>query len=287
VSSTRASAAPRQRPRPFRIAAVVALGLLLTATFAYLRFPYDRLAASLGARLEEAGIELEIGSLAASPSLAGPGLAAENVRITRPDGSVLRLDRLRVRPAWSLAWLMARPALHLSAAAPQGELEGVAVLWGPQRFTGSLREVDLAELLDAEQLPGVQLEGRASFDLDVALEEDGPTGPVHISAHDGVLSHPQLPMAVPYQTLEGDLVLGGENWLEISAFELDSPLGKGSLRGTVGRGPDPAAAPLDLELALQVAPGIRGSLTSQGVRVGRDGELSYKIRGTAAAPVVN
>lgn len=280
------TARARRRPRPLRSIAIAAAALLLTGTFAYLRFPYDRLAASLAARLEDAGIELEIGRLAASPSLAGPGLLAENVRITRPDGSVWRVDRLRVRPAWSLAWLAARPALHLRAEAPQGQVDGVAVLWGPQRFTGSLREVDLTELLGAEQLAGARLEGRASFDLDVALEQSGPSGPLRISARDGVLSHPQLPMAVPYEELQGDLVLGGEHWLEVSAFELRSPLGTGTLRGSIGRAPDPSQAPLDLELALVVAQGIRSSLTSQGVRVGRDGELSYKIRGTAAAPEI-
>jgi type II secretion system protein N len=274
------------RPRPLRIAAIAAAALLLTATFAYLRFPYERLAASLSARLADAGLEVEIGGLAASPSLAGPGLLAEDLRVARPDGSVLRIDRLRVRPAWSLAWLTLRPALHLHVEAPLGEVEGVAVLRGPQRFTGALRELDLQELLGAESLAGARLEGRASFDVDVSLDENGPSGPVRISARDGVLSHPQLPMAIPYEELHGDLSFGGESWLDIASFELRSPLGTGSLRGKVGRAPDPHQAPLDLELAVQVAQGIRGSLASQGVRVGRDGELHYKISGTASAPVV-
>ena len=272
--------------RPLRIAALVGAAVLLTGTFAYLRFPYDRLAASISARLDDAGIRVEIGSLHASPTLAGPGLAAEDLRVTRPDGTVLRIDSLQVRPAWSLSWLTLRPALHLRLRSPQGELEGVAVLWGPQRFSGEIREVDLNELLGADMLAGARLEGHASFDVDVALEESGPTGPVHISAKDGVLSHPQIPMAIPYQELHGDLALGGDNYLQISDFQVSSPLGTGSLRGTVGRAPDPRQAPLDLELAVQVAQAVRGSLTSQGVRVGRDGELHYKISGTAAAPIV-
>lgn len=279
--------AARKAPRPFRIAALAAAALLLTASFAYLRFPYERLAASLTSRLErDFGIELEIGSLSAHPSLLGPGWQAENVRLARPDGSSFRLDSLRVRPAWSLAWLMLRPALHVAAVAPFGQIEGVAVLRGPQRFTGELREVDLAELFGAERIPGTRLEGKASLTLDVALEDDGPRGPIHVSAHDGVLSHPQLPMAVPYQSLEGDLVLGGEHWLAIPSLELRSPLGNGTLKGTVEKAADPSQAPLALELALQVSPEIRGSLAIQGVQVGKSGELHYEILGTAAAPIV-
>jgi type II secretion system protein N len=278
--------AAREGPRFVQVGGIAAAAIVLTATFAYLRFPYDRLAASLSARLIEAGLGVEIGSMSPSPSLAGPGIAAQDVRVVRPDGSLWRIDRARVRPAWSLAWLMARPALHLELETPLGQLEGVAVLRAPQRFTGSLREVDLKEVAGSQQLAGASLEGRASFDIDVALEEGGPSGPVRIHARDGVLSHPQLPMAIPYEELNGDLTLGGESLVEIGSFDLRSPLGTGTLTGKIGRAPDATQAPLDLELTVQVAQGVRGSLTSQGVRVGRDGELKYKISGTAAAPII-
>jgi type II secretion system protein N len=278
--------AASEGPRKLQIAGIAAAAVLLTGTFAYLRFPYDRLAASLSSRFTEMGLGVEIGSMSPALSLAGPGLAAQDVRVHRSDGSLLRIDQVRVRPAWSLAWLMLRPALHLELETPQGQLEGVAVLRGPQRFTGEIREVDLTELVGSQQLAGASLKGHASFDVDVALEEGGPSGPVKIHARDGVLSHPQLPMDIPYEQLEGDLNFGGESLVEIASFELRSPLGTGNLHGKVGRAPDPSQAPLDLELAVQVDQGVRGSLTSQGVRVGRDGELHYKISGTASTPVV-
>ncbi len=274
-------------PLSLRAAGIATAALALTGLFAYLRFPYDRLAESISARLAaDAGLRVEIGRLAASPQLAGPGLVAEDVRITRPDGGVLRVERLRVRPAWSLAWLMARPALHLHGAAPLGTLEGVMLLGGPRRFTGDLREVDLAEVLDADALAGTRLEGRAGFEVDVALEESGPSGSVQIVARDGVLSHPRLPMAIPYEELSGALTLGGDAWLEILSLELRSPLGTGTLKGTIGRAADPGQAPLQLEIAIQVSPEIRGSLGAQGVRVGGDGQLRYRVLGTAAAPIV-
>jgi type II secretion system protein N len=273
-------------PLPLRILLIAAAALALTSFFAYLRFPYDRLAESISASLErDAGVRVEIGRLAASPGLAGPGLVAEDVRITRPDG-VLRVDRLRVRPAWSLAWLMARPALHLRGEAPLGSLEGVLVLRGPRRFRGDLRDVDLAEAFGADALAGTRLEGRASFEIDVAFEESGPSGPVQIVAREGVLSHPRLPMAVPYEELSGALKLGGDSWLEILSLDLRSPLGNGTLKGTVGRAEAPGQAPLQLDLSIQLSPEIRGSLSAQGVRVGRDGQLRYQVLGTAAAPIV-
>jgi len=281
----RQPAVAKSRPR-LQWAGITAAAIALTATFAYLRFPYDRLADSLSARLGEAGVAVEIGHMGPALSVFGPGLAAEDVRVTRADGNVLRIDHLRVRPAWSLAWLMARPALHVELDTPQGQVDGVAVLRAPPRFTGELREVDLNDLLGPGALAGTHLEGRASFDVDVALEDDGPSGPVRITAHNGSLSHPQLPMAIPYEELHGELALGGDSYLEISSFELRSPLGTGTLKGKVGRAPDPRQAPLDLELAVAVADNVRSSLASQGVRVGRNGEIHYKISGTASAPVV-
>lgn len=273
-------------PAPLRIGGIALAALLLTGLFAYLRFPYDRLADSISARLAAAGLHVEIGRLAPSPQLAGPGLLAEDLRIARPDGSVLRVDSLRVRPAWSLSWLAARPALHLHGESPVAGLDGVLVLRGPRRFTGALRDVDLAEIARPELLAGARFEGRATFDVDVSLGEQGPQGPVQLSAREGVLSHPKLPMAVPYEELGGALQFGGDAWLEIQSLDLRSPLGSGTLAGTIGHAPDPSQAPLDLEITLQVSPEIRGSLAAQGVQVGRDGQLRYRVLGTASAPIV-
>jgi type II secretion system protein N len=282
-----AAARAEALPLPLRITGIAVAALVLTGFFAYLRFPYDRLADSISARLAaDAGLRVEIGRLGPSPQLLGPGLVAEDVRIARPDGSVLQVDLLRVRPAWSLAWLMARPALHLRAESPVATLEGVILLREPRHFTGDLTEVDLAEVLGATALAGARLEGRARFEVDVAFEPAGFNGPLQIAARDGVLSHPQLPMAVPYEELNGSLKLGGDAWLEIQSLDLRSPLGTGTLKGTIGHAPDPAQAPLQLEIAIEVAREIHGSLAAQGVRVGRDGQLHYRVLGTASAPIV-
>lgn len=283
MSAARAAAAPR----PVRAVWIALAAVLLTGFFAYLRFPYDRLADTLCARLERMGVHAEIARLAPSLQLGGPGWQAEGVQLTRADGTRFQLDRVRVRPAWSLSWLMLRPAVHLDLEAPMGTLDGAYTLWGPPRFRGQLRELNLAELAALGiQVAGAGLEGRALVDLDLVFAPEGPQGPVHVEATDGVFSHPELPMAIPYETLQGDLVFGGENWLSISAIELSSPLGQGSLRGTVGLAPSMADAPLALELMVEVAESIRGSLGTQGVRVGRGGEIQVKVTGTTSAPII-
>jgi type II secretion system protein N len=269
-----------------RILGIALAAVLLTGFFMYWRFPYDRLADSLSARLErDAGVRLQIGRLAASP-LHG-GLVAEAVQWVRADGTKIQVDELFLRPAVSLSWLALRPALHVDVEAPLGRLVGTAVLRAPLGFQGQLEDVNLSELARLGlNLAGANLEGRATVDLDLSLEPEGPSGPLHLEAREGVLSHPELPMAIPYETLTGDMVFGGENWLSIAGLELTSPLGHGTLKGTIGHAPDPSQAPLALEAALEVAEAIRGSLAGQGVRVGRDGKVQLRVTGTASSPIV-
>jgi hypothetical protein len=46
-------ASPSSRSRPLRIAAVVAAAIVLTTTFVYLGFPYDRLGPILEAHVDD------------------------------------------------------------------------------------------------------------------------------------------------------------------------------------------------------------------------------------------
>lgn len=283
-----AAARGREEAPPLRLTWILLAAALLTGFFAYLRFPYDRVSESLSARFEQAGVHVEIGRIAPSFQLAGLGWQAEAVQITRLDGTRIQLDRVRVRPAWSLAWLMLRPALHIDLESPLGGLDGTVVVWRPLAFQGTLRDVNLAELKTLGlNFAGTGLEGHAQIDIDLAFAPEGPQGVVHVDAKDGVVSHPELPMAIPYEQLQGEMVFGGPNWVAIPGLELKSPLGHGTLSGTVGQAPDPSQSPLALKLAVQVAESIRGSLGSQGVRVGRNGEIQVEVTGTTSAPIIH
>ena len=112
-------------------------------------------------------------------------------------------------------------------------------------FAGTLRDVDLEQLPQERIGAPLRMKGRADADLDITMRETGPEGDVEFEARDGLLTHPNLPLPMPFQKLTGEVELGGANWAEIQKFELASPLASGHATGTVGRAPafaDRAAA---------------------------------------------
>ena len=66
---------------------------------------------------------------------------------------------------------------------------------------------------------------------------------------------------------------GGDDPVQVRSLVLDSPLASGTATGTIGNAARLASAPLNISLELTVQEAVRGSLTGQGVRVGRDGRL--------------
>ena len=96
----------------------------------------------------------------------------------------------------------------------------------------------------------------------------------------------QLPLPLPYETIEGDLGLGGDAWVRIEELALESPLASGQVTGSVGRAARFGSAPLRLQLEFTVSQAIRGSLTSQGVKVGQGGQVRLAVTGTPDRPVV-
>lgn len=283
------ASAPSQRaPRrsPSKLGIVVA-GLLLTFFFMYLRFPYDRLAEAIETRIGNAtGLRLELFDLGPSLQLLGPGIGARDVRVTLDDGAVLVFDRVRLRPAWSLSWLLGDPAVHLALEGEPGGAAGTLTLGAAPRWSGDLTDLDLDLIPAGAVMPGALLTGRADATVDIALAESGPEGTLRLIARAGSLEHPALPMVVPFETIEGDLILGGDQRAEIVSLELESPLVSGSVAGTLGHSATPETAPLRLEGAFTVSGNIRGALNAQGVSIGNNGVVEFVVMGTPAAPIV-
>jgi type II secretion system protein N len=208
------------------------------------------------------------------------------VQIIRSDGTRLDLDRLGVRPALALAWLTGNPALATEVTTARGGASGVVTFGDAPGFAGTLRDVDLEQLPQERIGAPLRLKGRADADVDITMRETGPEGDVEFEARDGLLTHPNLPLPMPFQKLTGEVELGGANWAEIQKLELASPLASGHATGTIGRAPAFAAAPLRLEIELTVSGAVQGSLRSQGVAIGNDGQLHVNVSGTPARPVV-
>lgn len=273
---------------PLRIVAIAVAAVLLTGFFIYLGFPYDRLGESLSVRVEQAtGTRISLGRVDSKLFLLGPGLIATDVNVQTTSGNAWSFQSLAVRPAWSLDWLTGRPTLYLDATAPYGRFQGVAVLAEPYAFDGEALGIDIAALPIARYLPGADVTGRADVVADLSFEETGLVGPLQLTATAGSLAHPSLPLGIPYDELVGSLRFGGEQAVSISNLDIQSPLGSGSIRGTIGHAPNPSSAALDLEMDLKAGSAIQATFKSQGVDFGRDGTLAVKVTGTAARPRVH
>jgi type II secretion system protein N len=272
----------RVRVVPMALAAVALTGFLMV-----LRFPYDRLALSIAQRVEkETGARIALGPVSLSLVRLAPGLSAAGVNIVRADGTRIDLDRLGVRPALALAWLKGDPALAVEVESKRGACSGVVAFGDAPGFAGTLHDVDLEQLPQERIGAPLTLKGRADADLDITLRGTGPEGDIEFEARDGLLAHPNLPLPLPFQKLTGEIELGGANWAQIEKLQLSSPLATGSASGTIGRAPAFANAPLKLEIQLTVSGAVQGSLRSQGVAIGNDGQIRWNVSGTPARPVV-
>ena len=270
-----------------RIAAILFAGLILTSFFIYMGFPYDRLASTIQSRVESTyGIRLDLGEVGPRPQLLGPGLQARPVRVTQPDGEVIALDRLLLRPAWSLSWFSGRPALHVLMEGPTGTAEGTVTLGDLPGWSGELSGLDLEQLPLAEFAPGTALRGEGTARAEIVIGAQGLEGPFQFEASEGSIAHPQLPMDLPYEKLTGALILGGEQRAVIESMQLESPMFSASVTGTVGHGSSFGAAPLNLEVELEASGAVQGVLNSQGIEMGRDGKLKMHILGTPSRPIV-
>lgn len=278
--------APRvPRSRRLRITAIALAALLLTSTFIYLGFPYDLLADVLTRQLERAtGYQVSYGDVSASPGLLGPGIAITDLRASVPGGDPWDFSRVRLRPAWSMSWLTGRPAVFVDASSELGHVRGVTTFRGAPSFDGEAEGLDLASLLAGALPPRMQLTGTADVIADVAMAPEGAQGPITLLARDGTLAYPGLPLDIPYQQIDGEFRLGGEVTAEIVSLTISSPMGSGSVSGTVGPSPVLARAPLDLAIEISAAENIRSTLESQGVRFGRDGTMALQLRGTVSDP---
>ncbi len=275
-------------PRRVLVIGVPLAGAFLFSLFLFLGFPYDRLGEFVAAELlRSTGVRVVAQEIGPSVGFAGPAIAAEGVRVHWPDGPSVALDRARLRPAWSLAWLRGRPAIHADLVGPIGALSGTFTGGGEPAWSGSLRGVELSRLPLEKLLGAIEVDGVADAEASLALGEAGPIGELTFEASDGSVFIPDLRYAVPYAVLRGELHFREEVPLEVVSLELEGPMLNASLRGSLGEAARLENAPLHLELSLQLfEPGLRESLRAGGVHVGADGSAELRISGTQAQPRV-
>jgi hypothetical protein len=254
---------PEALPALLRFVAIPLAGGLLFLLFLHLGFPYDRLAGRVADRLGAAtGSQIRISQLTPRLSLLGPGLDAAGITATPATGARIEIERLFLRPAWSLSWLRFRPAWHLD-------------------LTG----VELATLPLAAVLPGVLLRGQAEIRVDFVPGEEGVEGTSRFRAIDGSLGVRGLPPA-PFTSFAGELRYGGENLLELADMTLEGPLISVLASGTLGRGASPETSPLLLDLEISAQPGMQAPLQAVGVSLGSEGRKKLQVTGTPGSPEI-
>jgi len=275
-------------PRWVRTRAIPVGAAVLTLLFVVTGFPYERLAPSVAAKASQAlGAQVSIASVGPSLSLLGLGVRGSGIVVAWPDGSQLKLDSVRVRPAWAFAWLRGRPALALRLAAPLGQAKGTLTLGPEPGFDGTLSNLELGKLPFQSFVPGASIDGKANSDLDVTTTLAGARGSVHVEARDGSLGIPNLPFALPYTSLRTDVRLTDAALAEVSSFELEGPLLSLRGSGSVGRAALALAAPLNLTLRVQAKDAAVGPmLAAVGLRMGADGSAELRITGTAGQPLL-
>lgn len=269
-----------------RVLALALAYLVLTLAFVIAGFPADRLTSRVEALASAAtGAQVEIGTLDLGIVALLPAFEAHQV-VVAGSGGALRLDRVRARPAWSLSWLRGDPAFAIALRAGPGRVDGVVRLGSAPGFAGGLQEVDL-RLVPASLLGGlgISLDGRVGGTLDVRMGEEGPEGELDLHAKGGSVSLPNLPIGVPYESIDARATLGGDALAQIASLVVDSPMLALDANGTVGRGPVPALAPLSLRARIQVRePALRDLFTGVPVTLGPDGSADLTIGGTLSSP---
>jgi type II secretion system protein N len=203
------------------------------------------------------------------------------------DDSVWRVDRARLRPAWSPAWLRGEVALAVDLAGPEGRVRGTLYAGSAPGFEGRVEDVVLASLPLAGVVADLALDGTADAEIDLRSGDDGPQGSVALAAADGSIALPGMPVALPYAFLEGELELGGDALLRVHRLVLDGPMISVEGEGTVGRGADVDRAALDVRVHVEVhEASVRPMIRNLGVRLDREGRGDARIGGTLSRPAV-
>ncbi len=277
-------------PRWLVIASYPVAAFALVLFFIFLGFPYDMLAQRLGHAVEsKTNIRLRIGELSPHIGLRGLGLAASEVLTGREGGRTILLEKLVLRPAWSLAWFRGQPAIHLDITSEVGDGSGTVTLGSTGGWDGTLEHVQL-DLLPLEMLEALDIDGTldARVDLHRAAPEAGGglVGEVDFDLRDGTISTEGFPVALPFERLHGRLDFGGEKYVTVSGVELTGPLLEGTIQGDVGHAATSGAQPISIDVAFEVRDKSLQGMLDGVSRRGEDGRRHLQVRGTVAKPVI-
>jgi len=274
-------------PRPLFVVGLPVSGVLLVAFFVYLGFPYHKLGDRIATEIQRnSGVRIVFEDIGASLQLAAPGIEATGVRATLSDGRSYRIERAMLRPAWSLAWFRGLPAVYAEVESELGSAAGTLLIGAAGGWSGELSQVAIGRVPIPPLAAVGNIDGRLDASIDLMLAEAGPEGSIDFTVTEGSVGLAKFPMDIPFETLSGELILGGENILAIERLELDGPMLTASLTGQVLQAASFAEAPMRLEVELTAEPNLRPAIKNAGVRIDREGKSKVRITGTVESPMV-
>jgi hypothetical protein len=266
-----------------RRGALIAGVALLLLVFLAARFPYRRLLPPLLAAASGAtGAEIHVMDLGLGLGLGGPHVVAHDVRLRWPAAPEIQLSAVRVRPAWSLAWLGGQPVWHVAAEGPPGAFDGVVAA---DRIDGAWQE------LDPDALPWVlfgttaPLLGRLSGEVALARGDHAWQGSARVVGGEGSVDLPGRPVAIPFVAVQAELGVAPDR-ITLASGRIEGPLVTATVAGSASpSGGGFAAWPLDLDVLIEsVDPALRGYLGPLGIPVDGQGQAQVRVTGTLAAP---
>jgi type II secretion system protein N len=270
-----------------RPAAIALAGLGLTTLFVVLLFPWTRYVPWLQAEIQaRTGARVRVADTGMGLGLLGPALRLRDVEIVSPDGTRLRLEEVRVRPALSPSWLRGDPALHVAARGGLGQLAGTCWLGDRPGFDGRVGALRL-ETLPAGVLPeGVTLQGIADLDLDLHQDETGLRGRLALEAREGSVAFPPYGLPIPYTEAHALATLTPGSGIALERLELEDPTMSLHVEGTLDDSPDLSRGRLDLRARLEVHDPDMRQAVAQILRLDGQGRADLRLLGTPSNPVL-
>ncbi|MDJ0788384.1 MAG: type II secretion system protein GspN [Myxococcota bacterium] len=252
-------------------------------------FPWDRLTDQVAQQIGLAtGTQVQIGSLGPGLSWTGPWLVLREVAIQWPPSTTtLDLEHARLRPAWALSWLRLEPAVALDLLGPAGHVTGTVWPGQAPAFDGHIDDLNptaLPPALIGNVFPPIT----GQIDADLALASGGRrgvVGSVTLDAREGNLVIPNTPLAIPFDSLVGEMDIEEEGSASVRGLALKGPLVSISGEGTIGTGRETRRSPLDLAFQIDhIDPSMAPLLGTVGLNVDPENGGSFQIQGTLGDP---
>ena len=272
-------------PRPLLWVGTPCLAILLIVVIVFLGFPYSKFIPFASQALERiSGNEIRIGEIQPRLTLGGPGFSINEVSWAAEGQPPIEFDKLKIRPAWSTAWLRAEPAFVIDVTSPLLRVDGTVFLGEGPGFDGAISILDL-ELLPKSPNSPFSLTGAISATGQVALINGEPSGAVEFEATSGSASHRAVPIPLEYELIQGRIEMGGESWLSLHDLRLDGPLFSAAATGSISRPEGDLPAPIDIGVKVDVKNGpFRLILSGLGINLDAGGRASFNVGGTVQSP---